>query len=168
MNPTSTSPVRTLLRIAFSLVLLMVVWLLWSGYLKPLLVVLGMVSCVIVLILSARMGNLEQEREWQRLLLRLPGYWLWLSKEVVVSNLAVARIILSPKINITPTLVTLDALPQEDLGQAILGNSISLTPGTLTLRIEDGKLRVHCLTRDGARDLLAGEMNRRVAALTRR
>jgi len=168
MSPTSRSPTRTVLRVTISLVLLMVVWLLWSGYLKPLLVILGVISCVIVLIISSRMGYLEQDSEWQRLLLRFPRYWLWLSKEMIKSNLQVARVILSPRLKLEPTLVTIDALPRDELGQAILGNSISLTPGTLTLRVEGGKLRVHCLTRSGARDLVAGEMNRRVAELTRR
>jgi len=46
-----------------------------------------------------------------------------------------------------------------------LGNSITLTPGTLTLDVHQGVLKVHALKESGARDLLSGEMNRRVAGL---
>jgi multicomponent Na+:H+ antiporter subunit E len=46
-----------------------------------------------------------------------------------------------------------------------VGNSITLTPGTLTIKIDDGHFVVHALTEAGARDILSGEMDRRVAAL---
>jgi multicomponent Na+:H+ antiporter subunit E len=77
------------LRIFLSLMFLLIVWLGWSGFLKPLLVSLGIVSCVIVVLLECA--------HWLRLLPRLPGFWLWLLKEVVKSNLKVARIMLSPR-----------------------------------------------------------------------
>ena len=51
---------------------------------------------------------------------------------------------------------------------AILGNSITLTPGTLTLQIRDGHFTVHALTESGADDLMSGEMDRRVSELRRR
>jgi len=166
MTAATATPARTLMRVGASIALLMVVWLLWSGYFKTLLVVLGLVSCCLVTLLSWRMGNLEQERVWQRLLLRFPRYWLWLGKEVVKSNLEVARIILSPRLELAPRMVTIDSHAKDEFGQAMLGNSITLTPGTLTLGVADGRLRVHCLTREGAVALAEGEMNRRVAALT--
>jgi multicomponent Na+:H+ antiporter subunit E len=153
-------------RIFLSLMFLLIVWLGWSGFLKPLLVSLGIVSCVIVVLLSARMGAFQEEAFWLRILPRLPGFWLWLLKEVVKSNLQVARIVLSPRPVVSPTLVRITAQSADRLGQATLGNCITLTPGTLTLDDHDGQLTVHCLTAAGARDLQAGEMNRRVAALT--
>jgi multicomponent Na+:H+ antiporter subunit E len=148
-------------------VLLMLVWLLWSGYFKPLLISFGVVSCLIVLTLSWRMGNIEQDIAWQRHLLRFPRYWLWLGKEVVKSNLEVAAVILSPRLRLRSRLVTIDAVAEDEFGRALLGNSITLTPGTLTLAVEGGRLHVHCLTPEGAAGLLEGEMNRRAAALTR-
>jgi multicomponent Na+:H+ antiporter subunit E len=158
---------RTLLRIAASIVLMMVVWLFWSGYLKPLLVTLGLVSCLVVAVLSWRMGNLEREIAWQQHLLRFPHYWLWLGAEVVRSNLAVARVILAPRLALRPRLITVDAGALDEFGRALLGNSITLTPGTLTLADDAGRLHVHCLTPEGAEALIEGEMTRRVAALTK-
>lgn len=165
--PPSVDTGRTVLRLASGFVLLMLVWLLWSGYFKALLISFGVVSCLIVLTLSWRMGNLEQEVAWQRHLLRLPAYWLWLAKEVVKSNLEVAAVILSPRLRLRSRLVTIDAAAEDEFSRALLGNSITLTPGTLTLAVDGERLHVHCLTPEGAAGLVEGEMNRRVAALTR-
>ena len=73
--------------------------------------------------------------------------------------------VLSPKPPISPTVAEFDSLCSEAMDQAVLGNSITLTPGTLTLQITDGHFVVHALTQDGARDILSGEMDRRVHAL---
>jgi multicomponent Na+:H+ antiporter subunit E len=73
--------------------------------------------------------------------------------------------VLSPGLTISPTLAEVDAAGRHPVDIATLGNCITLTPGTLTIQIRDGRLMVHALTRDGAEDILKGEMNRRVAAL---
>jgi multicomponent Na+:H+ antiporter subunit E len=86
--------------------------------------------------------------------------------EIIKSSFDVAKIVLSPKLPISPTLIEFDAQPQGPIGQAILGNSITLSPGTVTLDVHDGRLQVHCLTREGAQALLSGDANRRAAALT--
>lgn len=158
---------RTALRIAASVALMMILWLFLSGYLKPLLVSFGIVSCLIVTVLSSRMGNLEREIAWQQHLPRFPRYWLWLGAEIVRSNLAVARVILTPRVVLRPQFVTVDASALDEFGRALLGNSITLTPGTLTLADEAGRLHVHCLTPEGAETLVEGEMTRRVGALTK-
>jgi multicomponent Na+:H+ antiporter subunit E len=154
-------------RMLISLVFLMAVWLGWSGFFKPLLIGLGLVSCSVVLLLTWRMGAFREESYWLRVIPRIPGFWLWLIREVVKSNIQVAAIILSPRPRISPTLVTIKALPPDPLGQATLGNCITLTPGTVTLDDHEGELLVHCLTRANADELIEGEMNRRVAAFTR-
>lgn len=156
------------LRVALSLLFLLAVWLGWSGFFKPLLITLGVVSCILVALLGMRMGAFQEEGYWLRLAPRLPMFWLWLFKEVVRSNFEVAKIILSPRPKVSPALATITALPPDRLGQATLGNCITLTPGTVTLDDHDGKLTVHCITRRNAEELEAGEMNRRVARLTRR
>jgi multicomponent Na+:H+ antiporter subunit E len=154
-------------RMLISLVFLMAVWLGWSGFFEPLLLSLGLVSCCVVLLLTWRMGAFREESYWLRVIPRIPGFWLWLIREVVRSNIQVAAIILSPRPAISPTLVTIKALPPDPLGQATLGNCITLTPGTVTLDDHEGELLVHCLTRENADELIEGEMNRRVAAFTR-
>jgi multicomponent Na+:H+ antiporter subunit E len=145
----------------------MAAWLLWSGLYKPLLIVLGILSCLLTLAIARRMGFFAPKAFTLHLIPRLLSFWAWLGKELVKSNLEVARIVLSPKMSISPTLVTLQAQPRSQVGQAILGNAITLTPGTVTLDDHEGELIVHCLTRAGAESLSEGEMNRRVAAVER-
>ncbi len=151
-------------RFAALLLLLIAAWLLWSGIYTPLLLGLGALSCVLCLYLAHRIGFFV-ELFSARAILRLPRYWAWLLLEVVKSSLDVARIILNRKLPISPTVIEFDAAPDEPVGQVVLGNSITLSPGTVTLDVHNGRLRVHCLTREVADALLSGEFNRRAAEL---
>ncbi|MFT6408948.1 MAG: multicomponent Na+:H+ antiporter subunit E [Arenicella sp.] len=151
---------------AFSLLaVLIVAWLLWSGIYKPLLLGLGAFSCGLSVYLAYRIGFFRQA-SGLHIIPRLPGYWFWLLIEIFKSSFDVAKIILNPKLPISPTMIEIDAEPQGPIGQAILGNSITLSPGTVTVDVYEGRLQVHCLTREGAQALLAGDANSRAAALT--
>jgi len=153
--------------VLLTLTLWILAWLLWSGLYNPLLVSLGVLSSLLVLFLSNRMGFFERRVYSLHLIARLVPFWGWLGGQLIRSNLDVARVVLDPRLPISPTVIRLKAQPQGPVGQAILGNSITLTPGTVTLDDHEGDLLVHCLTREGADALLEGEMNRRVAALIR-
>ncbi|MDG1287720.1 MAG: Na+/H+ antiporter subunit E [Rickettsiales bacterium] len=150
------------------LILLAVSWLLWSGIYKPLLLGLGAFSCVLVLIVASRIGFFDKGVFSLHLGPRLPRYWIWLLKEIVISSLDVSRIVLSPSLPISPTVVKLKDTPDDPVGQAILGNAITLTPGTVTMDIVEGQMKVHCLTKDAAAAILAGEMSRRAHTLVGR
>ena len=152
-------------RAAFLAVVLMLAWLLWSGLFKPLLLVLGVFSSVLVVYLAHRMRLFETHAFDLRYLVRLLPYWGWLSKEILKSSLEVTRVVLSPRPPISPTVAEFDSKCEEPMDQAVLGNSITLTPGTLTLQITDGRFVVHALTESGARDILSGDMDRRVSSL---
>lgn len=146
-------------------IVLAAAWLLWSGLYKPLLLAFGLFSCALVVYVSLRMRLFEYSVFTLKFGWRLLGYWGWLGKEVVKSSLQVSRAVLSPGLAISPTVAELDSEGRHPIDIATLGNCITLTPGTLTLRIRDGRLIVHALTREGAEDVLDGEMNRRVARL---
>jgi len=157
---------RRWLRFGALLSLLITAWLLWSGLYTPLLLGLGALSCILSLYLAYRIGFFEEIFSLQ-VIPRLPRYWGWLLLEIVKSSLEVTLIILQRKPPISPTVVEFEAAPPGPVGQVILGNSITLTPGTLTLDVHNGRLRVHCLTQKGADALLSGEFNRRAGALTK-
>ena len=142
-------------------------WLLWSGIYKPLLLWLGLFSSLLSVYVAYRVGFFR-ESSGLHVIPKLPGYWFWLLKEIVKSSLEVVRIVLDPKLPISPTVVYIDAEPKGPVGQAILGNAITLSPGTVTLDVFDDQLCVHCLTSDGAEAIKGGEANRRTAALTDR
>ncbi len=142
-------------------------WLLWSGIYTPLLLGLGLASCTLVVLISQRMGFFSGDVFSLHILHRLPRYWLWLSWQLIKSNLDVTRIVLSPHMPVRPRLVTLDARPLSPVGIAIFGNSITLTPGTVTLAIDGNQVLVHCLTTETARSLADGELKRHIEQLMR-
>jgi multicomponent Na+:H+ antiporter subunit E len=152
-------------RMAVLSVLLAATWLLWSGMFKPLLLGLGLVSCIIAVYLSQRMHLFDHDVLSLRFAFRLVRFWAWLGREIVRSSIDVTRVVLSPGLPISPTVVEFDSRSKHPVDRATLGNSIILTPGTLTLRIDDRHFVVHALTESGAQDILDGEMDRRVDAL---
>ena len=145
--------------------LLVAAWLLWSGLYKPLLLALGVVSVGLTLYIVRRMGYLDDDTHALHYSSGLPRFWAWLAREIVASSLEVTRVVLRREVNVDPRVIALDASDLDRFGQALLGNSITLTPGTLTLDVHEGRLLVHALTPEGAEALQQGEMQRRVKAL---
>jgi multicomponent Na+:H+ antiporter subunit E len=96
---------------------------------------------------------------------RAATYWPWLVTEIVRSGWQVARIILSPRLPISPTLARFRPSQASVVGLVTHANSITLTPGTLTVAADRDEFLVHALTRDGAAGLAGSEMDRRVARL---
>ncbi len=149
-------------------VTLMVVWLLWSGHSEPLLVGFGMFSCLLVVLLSRRMGIVDEETVPVQLGLRpFVRYAPWLVSQIVVANVDVARRILSPKMPIEPALIRVKVTQQGDLGRVIYANSITLTPGTVSVDLEGDTITVHALTSEAAESLGNGQMDGRVTHLVR-
>lgn len=140
-------------------------WLLLSGHGEPLLLVLGLCSTALVVFIALRMDVIDHESHPLHLTFKLPAYWVWLAWEIIKANLAVARIVLAPGPPISPTVVRLKASQKSELGQVIYANSITLTPGTVSMSLADGRIEVHALTEGMARSLEEGEMDRRVGRL---
>ena len=145
--------------------LLIAAWLLWSGLYKPLLLALGALSCGLTLYVVHRMAYFDRDMFVFNYKLGLLGFWAWLAREIVRSSLEVTRVVLRRDLNVKPEVVALDATDLDRLDQALLGNSITLTPGTLTLDVHEGRLLVHAMTAEGAAALQQGEMQRRVTEL---
>ena len=147
------------------LVSLTAAWLLWSGLYKPLLIFLGAVSCLLCFWVTRRMGYFRDELFALRFSPPLLRYWWWLGGQIVRSSIDVSRIVLDPKLPISPRVIEIDSESQHPFEQVVLGNSITLTPGTLTIDVFEGVIKVHALTEDGARELAAGKMNRLVSKI---
>lgn len=157
------------MRILLSLaVVLFGVWLLWSGRYsidRSLVLALGVVSCLTVVAIVRRMGIVDSEAHPIHLAARALAYVPWLLFVIVRSNIDVALRILSPGMPISPTLVKTRASQKHALGRVIYANSITLTPGTVSVEVEDDAILVHALTRESAEELLDGGMDRRVTAV---
>ena len=120
------------------LAVLAILWLLLSGYFLPLILAFGVLSCLLVVFVAWRMDVIDHEGHPVELGLRALTYFPWLAIEIVKAN----------------------------IGQVIYANSITLTPGTISLQIDGGKVLVHALSREGRQGVETGEMDRRVSAMT--
>ena len=147
--------------------ILVVFWLLLSGHYTLMLISFGVGSSALVVYLALRMDVVDHEG----VPLQLGGrFWLylpWLMKEIFVANVAVAKVILHPKLPISPITVIFHGSQKTDIGRFIYANSITLTPGTISLDLRDDTILVHALTAEAAADLEGGEMDRRVCRLER-
>jgi multicomponent Na+:H+ antiporter subunit E len=152
-------------RMLVLLALLAIAWLLWSGLFKPLLLALGLFSCVLCFLIVRRMGYFDNQMFALRFSLRLFAYWAWLGREIFRSSMQVARVVLDPALPISPRTIEIKSTSEHPFDQVTLANSITLTPGTLSLDLHEGVIKVHTLTEAGARDLASGEMERRVNGL---
>ncbi|HBF97339.1 MAG TPA: cation:proton antiporter, partial [Alphaproteobacteria bacterium] len=92
-------------------------------------------------------------------------YWVWLFKEIVVANLNVARLILRPRMPLSPNFFNAPASQKSDLGKVVFANSITLTPGTVAIEVQGDSILVHTLSADFAWGAESCDMDRRVAAL---
>ena len=147
---------------------LVVVWVLLSGIIQPLLLGLGVASGLAVAWLKVRADRRDREPvHFELRVHRLPGYLLWLAWEIVKSNVDVSRRILSPSLPIAPAVRWLPANQRTELTRVIYADSITLTPGTLSIDLEDGAVEVHALNEGSLDALERGEMDARVCGLDR-
>jgi multicomponent Na+:H+ antiporter subunit E len=146
-------------------VVLYILWLLLSGHYEPLLLILGAVSCIFVAWIAYRMDVADREGHPIHLTWRSLVYWPWLFSEIVKANLEVARLILSPRLAISPTVIKVKASQPDELGHVIYANSITLTPGTVSIDVRESAIEVHAITREMAEGLQTGEMDRRVTRM---
>jgi multicomponent Na+:H+ antiporter subunit E len=141
-------------------------WLMLSGHTEPLILGFGVVSVAAVVAVSMRMGIVDEEGAPTALRpLGVAAYVPWLLWQVVLSGLDVSRRILSPGLAISPRVVSVEPSQRSTIGKVLYANSITLTPGTVSVRMYDGSILVHALHEGTASDLEGGEMDRRVAAV---
>jgi multicomponent Na+:H+ antiporter subunit E len=143
---------------------LLVFWLLLSGHYEPFFIIVGCATGLAVVWLAKRMDVMDHEGHPVHLGPSALWYWPWLVKEIVKSGWSVTRVILHPRLPIEPTLVRFRPSQQSTVGLVAHANSITLTPGTISIEVEPGEFLVHALTREGAEGLVSGgDMDRRVA-----
>ncbi len=147
--------------------LLSLFWLANSGSnsYSMLLLSLGFFSVILVLFIAHKMDLIDHESQPLHLTYRMPAYFLWLCKEIVIANIDVVRRVWSIKLTISPVFFTLITNQKTDLAKVIYANSITLTPGTVTININQHEFLVHALTKESARALQSGIMDKRVCLL---
>ena len=143
-------------------VLLFLSWLLLSGIYTYLLLGFGVLSCLLVVAVCRRMKIIDPEGHPNHLIPGLLRYIPWLLWAIIKANIDVVRRIVHPRLPIAPRVIRVAASQKTHLGQVMYANSITLTPGTVTIETDDGTIDVHALTSESAEDVRSGDMDRRV------
>jgi len=154
-----------ILRLALMVVVLAGFWLLLSGKYDTWLVVASII-CSILVVAFARIKRISDSEGFPvEDFLRAAVYWPWLVWQIVLSALNVTRLILSGERAISPTLVSVEALQASASGITTYANSITLTPGTISVEVSerDRRIWVHAITRENAEGIGDDPMNEWVA-----
>ena len=138
-------------------------WLLMSGYYTPLILSLGVISCLLCVYLTVKGKFLDNETLPIYFFPRLIQYTFWLIKEILKSNITTAKVIIMKSEE--PELFSVKATQKTNEGKVTYANSITLTPGTVTTQIKNDIFEVHALTKDFGDDVRSSEMDKMVTWL---
>lgn len=135
-------------RLVFWAITLFALWLLLSESFNPAHVLIGLVAatCVAVLHEGSRSRRSYSVHWWSAL-----AYFPWLFKEILASGVRLSFLILHPRMPIRPRLFRYRTSLGNDLATTLLGNSITLTPGTVTVEARHDELVIHTIDGDGTR-----------------
>ena len=153
--------------------LLFALWVAFSGVFLIEFIVVGMITAAVAVALSERLfagtheglfSSAPARAPWfvgvtARLLLYIP----WLFYQIIVSNIHVAYLVLHPRLSIDPTLVEFSSTLTSESAQVLLAQSITLTPGTVTVDASGGKFLIHCLSRKTRQGIEDGDIQTKVA-----
>jgi multicomponent Na+:H+ antiporter subunit E len=138
-------------------------WFALSGETAPLFLFFGALSVLATLWLCARLGVIDRDASPYHRAPELLVYVGWLLAAIAKANVVVVRAILGPRGAINPAMVRVAAAARSDLGKVLFANSITLTPGTVTVDVADGQFLVHALQEEASRPASFAAMNRRAA-----
>ncbi len=157
---------RNPLQLAIGLfIILFLLWLLSSGHYTTLIISFGVFSCALVVFLSWKMEIIDSEGVPIHLIGGAIRYVPWLIWQIILANIDVTKRVLQPKMDITPQLIEVETSQKTDLGRVIYANSITLTPGTVSIQVHEDRILVHAIAKEVAEELQKGEMDRRVTRM---
>ncbi len=148
---------------------LFVLWLLLSGfYDNVLLLGFGVASSLLCVYIAARMRLVDHEAMPLQIKFGIIGYLIWLTREIGKANWAVTKIILSPKLSLQQRIIRVPARQKTDVGKVTFANSITLTPGTITVETSHDGFLVHALNDAAADQAALADMGARVCTVESR
>lgn len=143
------------------IIVLAALWLGMSGIYTPLLLILATISICISVFLAARLETVDREGSPYGRIFPILGYWCWLQVEIFKANWPVIKACLGANLKINPALVKVKTRCESDLAKTIFANSITLTPGTVTVEVEGDKMLIHALFEEAATPESFREMDER-------
>jgi multicomponent Na+:H+ antiporter subunit E len=147
------------------LLLLMLTWYVLSGYSSAFFLGLGAFSTIVSFLVYRYLYHDQKPLDFcPTSVFRFPLYLLWLCKEVLLSSWQVAIQVWTRNPQVDPVLDWVDMEIKGDIAITTYANSITLTPGTVSVKVEDGKILVHALRKETLADLKSFTMERKVDA----
>ena len=133
-------------------------WVIFNGRVTLEICLLGLVIAGALLAFSCRFMeySLARERKVYRSIFLFPRYCRLLVTEIVKANVSAMRMILTQREEIEPALVSFCTDLKSQAGKALLANTITLTPGTITVTLEESEYMVHCLDESMAEGIQEG------------
>jgi multicomponent Na+:H+ antiporter subunit E len=166
---------RPWLRRSMQALALFGLWVLLSGHLVREFLALGVVSAVGAVVFTAWVFHGSHEGAFSPLprtalwrtsaLVRFAAYVPWLIWQIITSNLHVVRLVVHPRMPIEPSLVLFETSLTSEPAQVLLAQSITLTPGTVTVDAANGRFLIHCISRVSREGIADGSIQRKVAAV---
>jgi len=152
-------------RVIGPIIVLLGLWLLLSGVYKPLVVGFGVVSALLAFYVMRRMDKVDAYPVPLVLRqLKFKLYFIWLLGEIAKATWAVTRVIMAPEVTTRQHLFSVKHSQKSDVGQVVFANSITLTPGTITVETEPDRFLVHALSFNASDIEALRDMDRRVSA----
>ncbi|WP_341760106.1 Na+/H+ antiporter subunit E [Candidatus Endowatersipora endosymbiont of Watersipora subatra] len=143
---------------------LFILWLLMSGIYNPLTIFMGFISCGLVVWIVRSLGLLDQHQP-PIMMKGILSYVVWLIIEIAKANLIMTKVILSDQLPDNQRLIRVSSTQKSDLGKVLFANSITMTPGTITVETEPSFFFVHVITDDAIDQNTLIAMNNRVSQL---
>ena len=146
-------------------VALAIFWLLLSGFLKPLLFAFGAISVALVLYVLKRMDDVDSAPQQLGANFSLLRYLPWLMGQIVASSVQVTQLIWGSVDKVSPAIAKVDSSTVSKSNRVTYANSITLTPGTLSVDLDDEHITVHALQSDSIEELAEGGMAKKIESL---
>ena len=143
--------------------LMVLLWVVLSGHFTPLLLSFGALSCLFVIYMAWRGDVLIGDITPEQFFLKVPFYWIWLALEILKSNISTGKAIWTN--NFEPEIFEVKASQNSENGLANYANSITLTPGTVTVLIKGNIFLVHALTAEMGNDVRSGVMDKKITKM---
>ncbi len=142
-------------------------WYLLSGKNMILLIVLGLIICLLIVIYQKKINILDDESLPVAILPRAMIYWIWLYKEILLSSILVSKIILRKPMSVSPIYFKIKSNQKTAMGFNIYANSITMTPGTISVitNSNEKEIHIHAISGDTKSSLESGVMDQKIKKL---
>ncbi len=149
--------------------LLLAFWFILNANITLEITITGLVLCTALYLFCWRFLDISPKKEWNvcKRLFRIISYLFWLVGQIFASAYSTIKLIWSPSLKVQPQLISFKTKLKTETGRVVLCDSITLTPGTISIALHDDEVMVHCLDESFAEGIEDNTMLKKVRELER-